>query len=226
MEGPTMSRFAKARWRGPIPNDTRAAMIRPILGLVLHVEQGSETGTDGWFHNPGAHASAHFGNPLSGGLDQWVDTDDKAWAEIAGNPRWVSVEHEGYTNEAPAPTKSQLENDAQLLAWLHLTEGVPLQITDDPTKPGLGWHGMGGAAWGGHENCPGSRIKNARPLIIARAKQLIAPSGPRFYTVQRGDSVASVCRKFGLTRAQLDAMNPTMEAHRFVAGERLEVRTG
>jgi len=177
-----MARFPKATWRGPIPNKTPSSMQRPILGLILHVEQGSEHGTDVWFHNSQAQASAHFGNPQTGPLDQWVDTNDKAWAEVAGNSRWISVEHEGYANRAPTPTSSQIENDAQLLAWLHKTEGVPLQITDDPNKPGLGWHGMGGAAWGGHTGCPGDRIKNTRPQIIARAKQIVAPPKPSLPT--------------------------------------------
>ena len=165
-------RFPKAVWKGPIPNETRRAMVRPIMGLVLHVEQGSEAGTNSWFHNPGAQASAHFGNPFKGPLDEWVDTDDKAWAEVAGNSRWISDEHEGYSGKAPAPTASQIENDAELLAWLHAHEGVPIRISNSPNRSGLGWHGMGGAAWGGHLTCPGDRILAARPQIIARARQL------------------------------------------------------
>lgn len=169
-----MPRFPKAKWRGPVPNRTPSAMIRPIMGLVLHVEQGTEAGSDSWFHNSKAQASAHFGNPLAGPLDQWVDTNDKAWAEVAGNARWISVEHEGYSGKPPAPTKSQIENDAQLLAWLHVHEGVPLQVTNSVSRRGLGWHGMGGTAWGGHLDCPGDRIKNARAEIIRRAEQIVA----------------------------------------------------
>lgn len=171
-----MARFAKATWRGPVPNENHGGMGRPIMGLVLHVEQGSEAGTDGWFHQAPAKASAHFGNPLRGPLDQWVDTDDEAWAEMAGNSRWVSAEHEGYAGQPPAPTASQVENDAQLFAWLHLTEGVPLQLSNSPATRGLGWHGMGGAAWGGHVGCPGSRILNARGRILRRARQIVFDS--------------------------------------------------
>jgi hypothetical protein len=182
-----MPKFAKALWKGPIPNETHGGITRPILGLVLHVEQGTEAGTDAWFHNPRAQASAHFGNPQTGPLEQWVDTDDKAWAEVAGNSNWVSVEHEGYSGRAPTPTASQVENDAQLLAWLHKTEGVPLQATDSVSKRGLGWHGMGGAAWGGHTDCPGPLILDARPQIIARAKVIVAapkPPRPRGFPVR------------------------------------------
>ena len=172
-----MARYPDAHWDGPIPNETPRAMRRPILGLVLHIEQGSEAGTDSWFHNPKAQASAHFGNPKQGRLDQWVDTNDKAWAEVAGNSRWISVEHEGRSGDRL--THTQIENDAQLLAWLHRTEGVPLQITDSPNRRGLGWHGMGGQAWGGHLDCPGDPIKHQRAEIITRAKEIAGEPPPK-----------------------------------------------
>jgi peptidoglycan hydrolase-like protein with peptidoglycan-binding domain len=146
-------------------------MVYPLLGLVLHREQGTESGTNEWFHNPGAQASAHFGNPKAGPLDQWVDTRDKAWAEVAGNSRWISLEFEGYVQDAP--TASQVENAAQLLAWLHVTDGVALNVTDSVSVGGLGWHGMGGAAWGGHYGCPGDPVKNVRREVVKRAGEIV-----------------------------------------------------
>jgi hypothetical protein len=152
-------------------------MESPIHGLVLHIEEGAESSANNWFHNPGAQASAHFGNPKVGQLDQWVDTADMAWAEVNGNPHWYSVEHEGI---APCSlTPSQFENDAQLLAWLHVNYNVPLQITDDPNGFGLGWHGMGGLSWGGHYGCPGDPIKNARLALIVRAREILSPPKPK-----------------------------------------------
>jgi N-acetyl-anhydromuramyl-L-alanine amidase AmpD len=174
-----MPRFPKAHWAGPIPNESHGRIQLPILGLILHVEEGTEAGTNSWFHNPKAEASAHFGNPTKGPLDQWVDTHDEAWAEMAGNSRWVSVEHEG----TGAISHNQIENDAQLFAWLHRTENCRLVITNRTSRGGLGWHGMGGAAWGGHRACPGDRIKAARPLIIARAKQILGTATE----LKRGD---------------------------------------
>lgn len=171
-----MARFDRAVWRGPVPNKTERGMQRPILGLVLHIEQGSEHGTDAWFHNAKAQASSHFGNPKQGPLDQWVDTNDRAWAQAQGNARWISVEHEGLTGERL--TDSQVENDAQLLVWLHKTEGVPLKLTNVTNVGGLGWHGMGGESWGGHTNCPGAPIVAQRADILARANQILGGSPP------------------------------------------------
>lgn len=170
-----MARFQLARWRGPVSNRTVGGMVRPIQGLVLHIQQGTENGTDTWFHNSASQVSAHFGNPKSGTLDQWVDTDDVAWAEVAGNRNWISVENEG--NSGDTLTSGQVANAALLLAWLNLTEGVLLQPADSPTDTGLGYHAMGGAAWGGHSDCPGQPIVNQRADIIQTAQQLVvAPS--------------------------------------------------
>ena len=176
-----MPRFERAVWRGPVPNMTPGGM-RGHLGLVLHIQEGSEAGTDSWFHNPSSQVSAHFGNPKSGPLDQWVDTDDRAWAEVSGNSYWISVENEGHSGDPLTP--SQLENVAQLLAWLHTQYGIPLAISDTPAAgtPGLTGHGLGGDAWGGHYDCPGTPILDQRAAIIARAQQILgadlAPSTP------------------------------------------------
>lgn len=170
-----MARMPGATFIGPTPNETDNGMVE-VRGLVLHIQQGTEAGSEAWFKNPAAKASAHFLNPKKGGLRQLVDTKDRAWAEAAGNSHWVSVENEGFVPDKL--TDSQVENCAQLLAWLHKTYSVPLQSTDDPNGKGLGWHGMGGAAWGGHTGCPGDNIKAQRAAIIARAKEITGGSTP------------------------------------------------
>lgn len=185
-----MARMPGAVWVGPTPNMYVGGMVAH-KGLVLHIEQSNDNNAvNHWFQDSSAQASAHFTNPKTGPLCQLVDTDDAAWTEMAGNRYWVSVEHAGYGGDSLTP--SQIENDAQLLAWLHNTYSIPLQITDDPNGSGLGWHGMGGAAWGGHYDCPGDPIKAQRGAIIARAQEILgqgstpapspapAPQGPAF----------------------------------------------
>ena len=166
--------FSRARWRGPVPN--QGGTMGPIHGLVLHIQEGSESGTDAWFHNPASKVSAHFGNPKTGPLDQWVEVGTVAWAEVDGNTNWISVENEG--NSGDTLTASQVENAAQLLAWLHTGFGVPLVVSDNPqTTPGLTGHGLGGAAWGGHTDCPGAPILNQRQQIIDHAAQIVGAPG-------------------------------------------------
>lgn len=182
-------RFSGAQWIGPTPNMTAGGM-GTVRGLVLHIDQGSEAGSIAWCMNPASQVSAHFFNPKSGGLAQMVDTADMAWAEVDGNPNWISVEHEG--NSGDSLTSSQIANDAALLAWLHAQYGVPLVATDDPNGSGVGWHGMGGVDWGDHPDCPGAPIVAQRSAIIAAAGGSSAPSpgAPAYpgYTVQQGST--------------------------------------
>lgn len=170
-----MPRMPGATWIGPTPNMHPGGMT-DHHGLVLHIQQGTEQGSEAWFKNPTSQASAHFLNPKVGGLRQLVDTADRAWAEMAGNYHWVSVENEGLSGQSL--TASQVENLAHLVVWLHQVHGMPLQSTDDPNGSGLGWHGMGGAAWGGHYDCPGGPIKAQRAAILARANELLNPTPP------------------------------------------------
>jgi hypothetical protein len=185
-----MAWFAEAVKRPISHNFRTGGMIRPLHGLVLHIEEGSESGTRGWFNTsvsdrqkaldaawkkhgskgrqPKAFASsAHFGNPKKGPLEQFVDTANMAFAQMAGNAQWISVENEGHTGDSL--TASQINNVAALLGWLRWNEDVPLQLADNPAASGLGYHGMGGKAWGSHDQCPGKPILNQRLLIIERA---------------------------------------------------------
>jgi peptidoglycan hydrolase-like protein with peptidoglycan-binding domain len=126
--------------------------------------QGTLNGTDSHFHNPSTEVSSHFGVGKDGRIYQWVDTDDVAWAEMAGNSSWISVECEGQPGDSL--TDTQLSAVAQVVKWAQAIEGFPLQITDSPAVPGLGWHGMGGEAWGNHPDCPGDPIKAQRRAIL------------------------------------------------------------
>ncbi len=148
-------------------NFSSGGMIRPLQGLVLHIQQGTEDGTYSWFNNTQSQVSAHFGNPKVGPLEQFVDTDDVAWAQVSGNRHWISVENEGKSGDSL--TNSQIDNVASLLGWLYWNEDVPLRLAETPAGYGLGYHSMGGKAWGGHPDCPGDPIVSQRLLIIERA---------------------------------------------------------
>ncbi|HYM75864.1 MAG TPA: N-acetylmuramoyl-L-alanine amidase [Candidatus Dormibacteraeota bacterium] len=161
----------------PIKNNYQRGGMRSLHGLVLHVEDGTERGTFEQFNATDAQlakhgdnpASAHFGNPREGRLEQFVDTFDVAWAECAGNRDWISVENEGRVGEKL--TDSQIWNLALLFAWLHWNEGVPFNLAEKPSDFGLGYHSMGGKAWG-HPYCPGGPIIRQRTAILKLAQTL------------------------------------------------------
>lgn len=158
-----------AQWRGPSPN-TSGRRYR-TLGLVLHIAEGGYEGTISWGKNPGADVSYHFVGADDGSLAQIVDTDLVAWTQAAGNDSWMSIEFEGHTGRQL--TAPMLESASQLFARVCKTYGVPCQLSNSPSTPGLGHHAMGGEAWGGHFLCPGQPIIDQKPLIVKRAAEIL-----------------------------------------------------
>ncbi|MGW2910460.1 N-acetylmuramoyl-L-alanine amidase [Streptomyces asoensis] len=174
-----MARMPGAEWR-PIPINHTEGGQAEVRGVVVHIMAGTFEGTDSWFRNIKAKASSHFGTSKTGRLRQWVDTADRAWAQAGGNPSWLSVENEGQGGDTL--TEAQLDANARVLAWAHEKYGVPLQVTHSTTGKGLGYHAMGGSAWGGHTSCPGSRIVAQLAEIVARAQKLTGkPAEPTPY---------------------------------------------
>lgn len=167
-----IGQYPGATWRGPVVNRTPSGMVMPPIGLVLHIQQGSEGGTDAWFRDPASRVSAHFGAPKSGGIDQWVIIGDEAWHAASANRTYVGVEIEGSSGDRL--TGAQSEALAHLIAWMHTDYGMPLAVATVPGHPGLAYHALGGDAWGGHPDCPGQPIIDARPHLLARAGEILA----------------------------------------------------
>ena len=159
-------RYPGAEWK-PISVNFQQGGNSPKF-LVEHIMQGTLAGTDGWFRNPQAQVSAHFGVGKAGTVIQWVDTADVAWHAMAANGESIGVEHEGDSGETL--TAAQLDADARLLAWAHEHHPIPLRLAHHPTfGAGLAYHALGGEAWGGHLACPGGPIIGQLPAILAQA---------------------------------------------------------
>lgn len=165
-------RYTDAIWKGPVPCINPKGMRKVQLGVV-HIMQGSIESCDNWFHDEKSQVSAHFGNPKSGEVYQWVDTADKAWAEMDYNPIAISIEHEGDSGEQL--TEFQIENLAHLMVWVHNMHGLPIVRTTSPNEPGWIGHGELGVAGGNHPLCPGQPILDQLPDVLAAANQLIFP---------------------------------------------------
>jgi len=158
-------RYPNALWRGASRADYSTTRIEPRL-VVIHVAQGSATGTTAWFHNPAAEVSAHFLSPKSGPMLQFVDTNEEAYAECAFNGLAISVEHEGFSGEHL--NKNQLANDAALFKWLRTVHRIPVEWRSSPYgRPGYCSHSELGLVGGDHPGCPG-------PPIVADVITLLA----------------------------------------------------
>jgi len=164
-----------AQWVGPTPNENAGGML-DVLGVIQHIQQGNQAGSIAWCKNPAAQVSAHFFAAKNGTLQQLVDTADRAWAEAAGNSHYLSVEFEGYSGQDL--TAGQIQACAKVVAKANREFGAPLVSIDQPGLRGLGWHGMGGDAWGGHPDCPGEPVKALRPVILAHAAVILGQPVP------------------------------------------------
>lgn len=156
----------------PVPSHGGAMSAH--LGLVLHVQEGDNSPYGG-FANPKNEKSSTWWISKSGVTEQYVDSDLVAWAQIAGNYTYNSVETEGFTTEAL--TDAQMEALARLYSWGHGVYGWPVLLADVPGQRGFGWHGMGGNSWG-HPLCPGDRRKAQRIEVLAHVSTLIDGQPP------------------------------------------------
>lgn len=173
---------ANITYNSPFPcvNGTPGGGSSQMMGLVMHTEVGNEPGTIARFNDPAAQVSAFFAIGQDGAIWQFgpVGFNWAAWAQMDGNAAWYSVEDADNTHPSNPLTPAQVTAFAQILECLSAFAGFPLQVTDSPDMKGLGWHGMGGVAWGDHPNCPGDVRKAQRPAIIALAKEIRAGVQP------------------------------------------------
>lgn len=137
---------------------------------------GALQGVVNYFNNPAVKVSSYFVVGIDGTIVECVDLDDEAWTQAAGNPYWVGVEFIGDGTKGYL-TVPQINAGGEILAYLHDTQGVPLQLTNDPNGAGLGWHGMGAPAYG-HSVCPGSYVKAQLPQILTAATRIVNPPKP------------------------------------------------
>lgn len=164
-----------ATWR-PVPS--YGGSLDSVVGVVIHVTDG-EGDPYNEFINPSNQVSSHFGigngqgGMADGALEQYVDTDNESWAQMAGNATYISVETEGVPTDPL--TTAQLQTFGKLMAWINQEYRVPLIITDSVGSPGLITHGDGGVQWGNHPDCPGPLRSAQRADILEIAASIVNP---------------------------------------------------
>jgi hypothetical protein len=199
----------------PCVNGTPGGGSPHMMGLVMHTEDGYEQGTIATFNDPAKQVSAFFSIGADGTIHQYgpVGKNWMAWAQAAGNPDWYSIEDSDNTHPSVPLTDAQVTAFAQVLECVSAFAGFPLQISDSVSVQGLGWHGMGGAAWGNHPNCPGDVRKAQRPAIIALAREIRAgvPAQGPYRHVAQGESLTRIAERRHTTAQHL--LDVTMKAY-------------
>lgn len=187
-------RYPGAKWR-PIDINYRSGGNIPTL-LIIHIMQGTLAGSDSWFRDSRADASAHFGVGKDGTVYQWVDTHDTAWHAMSANDRSIGVEHEG--NSGDHLTPAQLAADEKLYAWAAAHHDIPLHLAQGPGGSGLAYHALGASSWGGHLQCPGTPIIGQLGTILKGAKAIHdgKPPAPavRTWTSAGQLTLAALCK--------------------------------
>jgi N-acetylmuramoyl-L-alanine amidase len=203
-----MARDPGAQWK-PLAVNYTPGGCHPRL-VVLHITVGSLSSADSWFRNTESQVSAHFGIPKTGQRRQWVDTGDIAWHAMNANGYAIGVENEGQPGDHL--TASQITQAGAVCAWAHTTHGIPLQVCDTVTGHGLAWHGLGGAAWGGHTACPGTAIVNQRAAVL-KAAQAVIPGGWYWHAVHGYFTVAGIHRDHSSAPVTIGGHNYYWHAH-------------
>lgn len=178
------------RWE-PVDVGNRAQR-RKGRGLVGHVYVSNRDN-----ERPGPvatrNADWHFYLPKVGVGIQQIDLDLQSWSSFNGNADTASFESQGGVGNAAAVNSEpwsadQIESAAQILAHMHRTEGVPLQVMPNslPGSRGFGYHRLGIDPWrvsGGQKwstsrgkLCPGDAKIAQAPQIVARAAELVGGS--------------------------------------------------
>jgi hypothetical protein len=129
----TAGDYRGSTWYGASPYNYTSAN-RPyhvrINKIVIHVAQGSYSGTLNWFLNSQAQASAHYTVNYDGAVGQSVQEKDIAWH--AGNWKYnktsIGIEHAGYINDPSWFTDSMYRSSAKLTAYLCRKYEIPVDL--------------------------------------------------------------------------------------------------
>lgn len=147
-----------ARWR-PLP-ETWTQPRRSGRRLVIFHEAVSRAASlHDFFNSTGIYVESHFYVDEFGGLDQYMDTDVVADANVMANPRAISVETWDDGGDVGGEwNPAQLATNKRLAAWLAEVDGTPAQVPPNPWGEGIGWHNLFAEEWAdGPRACPGAR---------------------------------------------------------------------
>ncbi len=148
--------------------------------VVIHIMEGTLTGTDSWFQNPASRVSAHYGIGKTGEVHRYVKETDTAYhAGRVNNPSWkgikqagtnvyvnpnyytVGIEHEG--NQHSEWTEAMYNASAEMIRDICKRWNIPVDRN----------HIVGHHEIYSVKTCPGHKVDLAR-LVAMAAGQPVA----------------------------------------------------
>lgn len=206
----------------PCPNGDFGGMQVPkgILGVVMHTMVGNLPGTIATFNNPQREASAHFGIDQNGHIHQFGPVNGwKAFAQVAGNSNYYSIEHADNANPDNPLTDAQMTASAQVVEALAGHGRFPLREANHVGEEGYGVHFMGGQGWGGHTcpDVPPRRVRSQqraeilrRALAIRQGGHPVVPETPGTVVTDGSMPLAALAARHGTAPATV--LRATAEA--------------
>jgi len=158
----------------PSPNFTVGRKIYNPEAVVIHIMEGSLSGTDSWFKSNASQVSAHYGIGQSGEVHQYVAEVNTAWhAGRVNAPSWqlikttgngafinpnfytVGIEHEG--NEDSDWTDAMYNSSGEMIRGICSRWNIPID-----RKHILGHHEIYSL-----KTCPGSKVDFTKLIALA-----------------------------------------------------------
>jgi hypothetical protein len=142
--------YPPAHWVAANGNNYQPGRSSAITTIVIHVTQGSYSGTISWFQNPSAQVSAHYVVRSSDGdITQMVREEDTAYHVNSANSYALGIEHEGFIDDPSWFTDPMYRASAGLTRYLADKWGIPRDRAhimghnevpgNDHTDPGPYW---------------------------------------------------------------------------------------
>ena len=101
----------------------------PVDKIIIHVSQGSWSGTINWFQNPNSRVSAHYVVRSSDGfIGKTVLRKNIAWhaGNWGVNQTSIGIEHEGFVTDPKWFTEAMYDSSSKLSAYICKTYGIPI----------------------------------------------------------------------------------------------------
>ena len=165
--------------------------------IVIHIMEGTLSGTDSWFRNRDSKVSAHYGVGVNGEVHRYVEESDTAWhagrvdaphwtlIKPAGEGRYVNpnyytigIEHEGKADSDW--TDAMYEASSQLVADISRRWSIPVDRL----------HVIGHREIFSLKTCPGSKVDLDKIVKMANLKA--GTSVPSQFFSARGSVVTTV----------------------------------
>ncbi|MEV0491790.1 peptidoglycan-binding protein [Streptomyces atratus] len=142
--------YPSALWVPADPNNFTKGRSAPIDKVIIHVTQGSYSGSISWFQDPTSEVSAHYVIRSSDGqITQMVRNSDTAYHARGSNASALGIEHEGFIDDPSWFTDAMYRSSAALTRALCDRYGIPKDRAhiighseapgNDHTDPGPYW---------------------------------------------------------------------------------------